>query len=165
MVEFGLLAAKVPFGLRYLHTLSGPPPNEVSEVRCGQFVQPGSELDELGSETLILSCQVDVGRLPNGLGGWDISRNSLRYARRYRRWWTVPQRGVNSYLLFFRKSQGQQPEPVILTENPVCLPRRSTAATGLNGYLLGLLSGDYVLVTTSKTVLDVGLCWRRLVGH
>src|SRR5665647_996932 len=68
------------------------------EVRCGQFVQPGSELDELGSEPLILSYQVDVGRLPNGLGGWGVSRNSLRYARRYRRWWTVPQRGVNSYM-------------------------------------------------------------------
>src|SRR5450759_3450603 len=68
------------------------------DVCSGQFVQPYTEFNDLGPQMLVLHRQLGVGRLPVGLGRGCVGRNSLRYARRCPRWWTVPLQGVNSYV-------------------------------------------------------------------
>src|SRR5674476_1264384 len=66
------------------------------DVCSGQFVQPYTEFNDLVPQMLVLHRQLGVGRLPVGLGRGCVGRNSLRYARRCPRWWTVPLQGVIS---------------------------------------------------------------------
>src|SRR5450759_508922 len=72
-----------------------------------------NEFNALGPQMLVLHRQLGVGRLPVGLGMGCVGRNSLRYARRCPRWWTVPLQGVNSYgyRLYDAKARTRRSKP------------------------------------------------------